>query len=83
MFCKIKSIVFKIRILTCLLLCRSYRVRSRTNEDTCEANMLLRQNGASNDSSKKFRSGYRPSENRYGHDNDVQVSKRRITNKIS
>ena len=24
MFCKIKSIVFKIKILTCLLLCRSF-----------------------------------------------------------
>ena len=49
MFCIIKSIVFKIRILTCLLLCRSYRVRSRTNEDTFEANTLLQKNGASND----------------------------------
>ena len=25
MFCEIKSIVFKIKILTCLLLCRSFR----------------------------------------------------------
>ena len=53
------------------------RVRSKTNKDTSEANTLLRQNGASNDSSKKFGSGYRPSENRYEHDNDVQGSKRK------
>ena len=30
---------------------------------------------------KSSEQGYRPSENRYGHDNDVQVSKRRRTNK--
>ena len=53
------------------------RVRSKTNKDTSEANTLLRQNGAINDSSKKFGSGYRPSENRYEHDNDVQGSKRK------
>ena len=57
------------------------RVRSNTNEGTFEANTLLRHNGGSNDSSKKFGSVYRPSENRYGHDNDVQISKRRKTNR--
>ena len=59
------------------------RVWSKTNEDTFEANTLLRQKGASNDRSKKFGSGYQPSENRYGHDNDVQGSKRRKINKKS
>ena len=47
------------------------RVRSKTNQDTFAANTLLQQNCASNNSSKKFRSGYRPTENRYGHNNDV------------
>ena len=32
---------------------------------------------------KSSEQGYRPSENRYGHDNDVQVSKRRRTNKLN
>ena len=54
-----------------------YTVRSKTNEDTLKPNTLLRQNGASKDSSKKFGSGYQPSENRYGYDNEVQGSKRR------
>ena len=40
------------------------RVRSKTNEDIFEANALLRQNGASSDSSKKFGSRFWPSENR-------------------
>ena len=53
------------------------------HKDTFEANTLLRQNGASNDSPKKFGSGYRPSENMYGHDNDVEVNKRRKTNRRS
>ena len=44
--------------------------------------MLLQQNGASNDSSKKIGSGYQPSENRYGRDNEVQGSKRKKTQKI-
>ena len=34
------------------------------NEDTFEANTSLRQNCASNDSSKEFESDYQPSENR-------------------
>ena len=53
------------------------------HKDTFEANTLLRQNGANNDSPKKFGSGYRPSENMYGHDNDVEVNKRRKTNRRS
>ena len=47
------------------------RVRSKTNQATFAVNTLLQQNCASNNSSKKLGSGYRPSENRYGHDNDV------------
>ena len=50
------------------------RVRSKMNKDIFEANTLLRQNSARNDSSK---SGYRPAENRYGLHSDVQGSKRR------
>ena len=56
------------------------RIRNKINEDTFETNTLLRQNSASNDSSKTF-GGYRPSEIRYGHDYDVQGSKRRKTNR--
>ena len=52
------------------------RVKSKMNEDAFKANTLLRENDASNDSSKKFGSGYQPSENSSRHDdNDVQVSK--------
>ena len=40
------------------------RVRSKRNKDTFEANKSLQQNGTNNDSSKRFGSGYRPSENR-------------------
>ena len=57
------------------------RVRNKTNQNTFEGNALLRQNGAGNDSSKKFGSGYRPSANSYRHDNDVQGSERRKTNR--
>ena len=57
-------------------------VRSKTTEETFEPNMLLQQNGASNDSSRKIGSGYQPSENRYGSDNEVQGSKRKKTQKI-
>ena len=59
------------------------KVRSKANENTFEANTSLRQNDASNDSSKKFGSGYRLSENRYGHDSNVQGSKRRKPNRKS
>ena len=40
------------------------RVRSKRNKDTFKANKSLQQNGTNNDSSKRFGSGYRPSENR-------------------
>ena len=40
------------------------RVRSKRNKDTFKANKSLQQNGTKNDSSKRFGSGYRPSENR-------------------
>ena len=39
-------------------------IKSKMNENTFEANTLLRQNGASNDNSKKFGSGYQPAEKR-------------------
>ena len=44
---------------------------------------MLRQNDASNDNTKKLGGGHRPTENRYGHDNNVQGSKRRKTNRKS
>ena len=53
------------------------RVWSKTNAETFEANTLLRQNGTSNDNSKKFGSGYRFTKNRDGDDSDF---KRRKTN---
>ena len=56
------------------------RARSKMNKDTFGANTLLRQNVASNDNPKKFGGGHRPTENRYGHDKDVQGSKRRKIN---
>ena len=55
-------------------------IRNKINEDTFEANTLLRQNSQSNDSSKTF-GGYRRSEIRYGHDYNVQGSKRRKANR--
>ena len=40
-------------------------------------NTLLRRNSTSNGSSKNVGSGCQPSKNRYGHNNDVQGSKKK------
>ena len=51
------------------------RVKSKTNGDTFEASTLLQQDGANNDISKKFGSGYRFTKDRTGDDSDVKRKK--------